>query len=38
MDMIWAVLMVSAIPMTAVAAKGLMWLSGRKGMAKAIRW
>ena len=38
MDLIWAVLMVSAIPMTAVAMKGLLWLVDRKGMAKAIRW
>jgi hypothetical protein len=38
MDMIWAVLMVSAIPMTAVATKGLLWLVDRKDMAKAIRW
>lgn len=38
MGLIWAVAMCMAIPASAMVTKAVLWLVGRKGMAKAIRW
>lgn len=38
MDLIWAVAMCMAIPAAAMATKAVLWVIGRKGIARAIRW